>query len=462
MERVYVMTTDRKSPGRILLTILRNTQTRSLLALALLASGCSKQEEAAVAPPVQAQVAPRTILRQSTVRESIPQSEFASEKIESKLPVYEILMDPQDLMRMDQNPRGEERYPATFKATGVVHKDAKIRYRGQWARTWPKKPLKIFFSDEQPVDGQKRLNLNSCFRDTSFIREPLAYHIYRAAGMPAGESKLVRVHLNGEFRGLYVQVEQPDKRFLKRKDLKGATIVKAASNTKQSDERFFGSADEYRMHYEQETQKDHDIAPALKQFCEQIETAPDALEFFQSNVDLDNYINYLAANVFCQNWDSYNKNHFLIYNAADSKKWFVLPWDLDRTLGDHWDWSFGRADLPIELGTEQAPGVTGWNRMKNKFFTHPELRKKLADRLETLLKTELTPEKLDPILDEMHAAIKAEAALDYQRWPNPTGATWWRDEGVGLDRSVATVKQFIRDRREFLQAAIPQLRAGAE
>ena len=69
-----------------------------------------------------------------------------------------------------------------------MHKDAKIRYRGQWARTWPKKPLKIFFSDEQPFDGQKRLNLNSGFRDTSFIREPLAYHIYRAAGMPAGES----------------------------------------------------------------------------------------------------------------------------------------------------------------------------------------------------------------------------------------------------------------------------------
>jgi hypothetical protein len=113
----------------------------------------------------------------------------------------------------------------------------------------------------------------------------------------------------------------------------------------------------------------------------------------------------------------------------------------------------------MELGTEQAPGVTGWNRMKNKFFSHPGLRKKLADRLETLLKTEFTPEKLDPILEEMHAAIKVEAALDYKRWPNPGGATWWRN-GIGLDRSVATVKQYIRDRREFLLAAIPQLRAA--
>ena len=460
MERVSVMTTNRKSPARRLF-ISRNVVAGSLLALATLAFGCSKQEEATEAPPVQAQVAPRSILRQSTARERTFQAEFASEKIESKLPVYEILMDPEDLMRMDQNPRGEDLYPIAFKANGVIYNDAKIRYRGQWARTWPKKPLKIFFTDEQPFESQKRLNLNSCFRDPSFIREPLAYHIYRAAGVPAGESKLVRVHLNGEFRGLYVQVEQPDKGFLKRKDLKGATIIKAASAMKQSDERFFDSEDAYRMHYEQETQKDEDAAPTLKQFCQELESTHDALEFFQTNVELDNYINYLAASVFCQNWDSYNKNHFLIYNAADSKKWFVLPWDLDRTLGDHWDWSFGRADLPVELGTEQAPGVTGWNRMKNKFFSHPELRKKLADRLETLLKTEFTPEKLDPVLEELHATIKSEAALDYKRWPNPSGATWWRNERIGLDRSVATVKQYIRDRREFLLAELPKLRSAA-
>src|SRR5687767_9813303 len=286
---------------QILFQIISKAARPSLVAAVLLAAGCSKQEEAIDAPAVQAQVAPRPIIRQTVERTTA--AEFATEKIESKLPVYEIVMDPQDLLRMDQSPRGEELYPVAFKANGVVYNDAKIRYRGQWARTWPKKPLKIFFSDEQPFEGQKRLNLNSSFRDPSFIREPLAYHIYRAADVPAGESKLVRVHLNGEFRGLYVQVEQPDKGFLKRKDLKGATIVKTISAMKQSDERVLHSVDEYRMHYEQETQKDQDIFPALKKFCEQIESSPDALEFFQANVDLEKYINYLAASVFAQNWD---------------------------------------------------------------------------------------------------------------------------------------------------------------
>ena len=72
-------------------------------------------------------------------------------------------MKPEDLESMDMNPRGEETYPATFTANGVTYENVKIRYRGQWARTWPKKPLKIFFNDEKLFEGQQRLNLNSSF-----------------------------------------------------------------------------------------------------------------------------------------------------------------------------------------------------------------------------------------------------------------------------------------------------------
>ena len=212
------------------------------------------------------------------------------------------------------------------------------------------------------------------------------------------------------------------------------------------------------MHYEQETQKEDEIYDELKQFCDGLASEKDALAFFEKNVDLEKYINYLAATALAQNWDGYNKNHFLVYDAKGSKKWFVLPWDLDRALGDHWDWSFGRANLPLELGTQRLPGVTGWNRMLDRFMSHPELRARLANRIEELLEKEFTTEKLDPVIDQMHAAIKAEAELDYRRWPNESGMTWWRNEKVGLDASVKAVKKFIRDRREFLRAEVARVR----
>jgi spore coat protein H len=426
---------------------------------------CGQQEPPAAEIQTHAQLdyqqrRPAVTVRPRFYQERPSESFAVPANVESKLPIYDIQMRAEDLEMIDMNPRGDDLYPAKFTANGTAFNDVKIRYRGQWARTWPKKPLKLFFSKENPFAGQRRLNLNSSFRDPSFLREVIAYRIYQAAGVPASRCQLVRVHLNGEFRGLYVQVEQPDQAFLKRNNLKGLTIVKANSPMKQADERAHATADEFRMHYEQETQKDEDAFAALKQFCEGLENTPNALEFFEANVDLEKYINYLAASALCQNWDSYNKNHFLVFDQKESKKWFVLPWDLDRSMGDHWDWSFGRADLPIALGTREMPGVTGWNRMADRFFSHPELRKRLADRIEKLIETEFMPEKLDPIIDELHAAMKPEAELDYRRWPNTQGMSWWRNEKIALAESVDTVKQFIRDRREFLRNEIPKLRGG--
>jgi hypothetical protein len=96
--------------------------------------------------------------------------------------------------------------------------------------------------------------------------------------------------------------------------------------------------------------------------------------------------------------------------------------------------------------------------MLDRFMSHPQLRTRLANRIEELLEKEFTPEKLDPVIDQMHGAIKAEAELDYRRWPNADGMEWWRNEKVGLDASVKTVKKFIRDRREFLRAEVARVR----
>ncbi len=423
--------------------------------------GCGERKEA---PPVAQPISSKPAAVSVAAREPSPErvaperQVAATEKVESKLPIYEIQMKREDLGAMDRNFYGQELYPATFVSDGEVFPNVKIRYRGAWARTWPKKPLKIFFNDDKPFKTLHRLNLNSSFRDPSFIRESLAYHIYRACGAPASQSQLVRVQMNGQFRGVYVQVEQPDKEFLKRYNLKGAPMVKAISRMKQSDERDLGSVEVYRRHYEQENQKENDIFPALRDFCHELAQTSDPATFFEKNVDLEKYINYLAATTLCQNWDGYNKNHFLVYDAKGSKKWFLLPWDLDRALGDHWDWSFGRADLPIELGTHADPGVTGWNHLMDRFFSHPELRKRLADRLQQLLEIEFTLQKLGPVIDQMQAAVESEAPLDYRRWPSH-GNGMYRDDRVPVAQSIETVKRFIEDRRAFLLAELPRFRA---
>ena len=365
-----------------------------------------------------------------------------------QLPCYELKMEPTDFMALERNAFANDTYPATFVANGQVYDRVQVRYRGQWARSWPKKPLKIFFNHDKLFEAHHCLNLNSGWRDPAFVRETLAYQTYAACGVPAPESRMVRLELNGQFRGLYVEIEQPEKAFLSRVHLKGAAVFKAISRSNQADERSLGREESYRAHYDMETQKDEGFRE-LRRFCQGLSRATNTLDFFTQRVDLEKYINYLAASTLIQHWDGFNKNHFLVYDARDSQKWFVVPWDLDRTFGDHWHGSFEEAHLPVLLGTRQLPGVTGWNRLADRFFSEPALRARFLDRLEELLAKEFTTEKLFPVLDRLESEIGPEAALDRRRWPGPTG---------DLPSGIAQVKRFIERRRAYLLRELKDLR----
>jgi spore coat protein H len=369
---------------------------------------------------------------------------------ESKLPVYELKLERDDLMRLEQSAFSNQTVPATFIAAGQVFDKVRLRYRGQWARSWPKKPLKIFFNANKPFQGRHRLNLNSGWRDPAFVRECLAYQVYAACGALAPTSRMVRVQMNGHFRGLYVEVEQPDKAFAKRMHLDGASIYKASSRSNQADERDLGVEAVYRRHYKKETKQTEGYTD-LVQFCRELARTTDTLDFFTRHMDIDRYVNFLAATALCQNWDGFDKNHFLLYDGEGSHKWFVIPWDLDRTFGDHWNWSFDEFRLPAILGTRQAPGVTGWNRLEDRFLSEPSLRARFLNRLQDLLEHEFTKEKLFPILDRLESDIGPEAALDRQRWPAFGPAN-------DLHQGIAQVKRFIEQRRAFLLNELSQLR----
>ncbi len=367
---------------------------------------------------------------------------------DTHLPLYEILIDPADFLALDQNAFSNETRPAVFIADGEVHDHIRVRYRGAFARSWPKKPIKVFLNDDGPFAGQEHLNLNSGWRDPAFIREALAYHIYRACGAPASNSRLIRLHVNNQFNGLYIEVEQPDKFFLRRLNLKGASIYKASSQANMADERDLGSPEAYRSHYEKETQKTEDHGD-LQLFCQELARTKNVVEFFTQRVDLDKYVNYLAATALTQNWDAYNKNHFIVFDARGSAKWFIVPWDLDRTLGDYWDWTYNKADLPILLGTRSRPGITGWNRLMDRFFSQATLRIQFANRLRELLESEITPEKLFPVLDRLEADAAPEAFLDRQRWPSPSS---------NFHQGIEEVKRFIERRRAYLLREVGKLR----
>lgn len=407
--------------------------------------------------------APVEIAALAAPAETKPSQNAALPAPDSKIPVYELKMEVSDLRQLERSAFGNTSFPATFIAGGVTYEHVQVRFRGQWSRSWPKKSFKIYFNSNQLFEEHGVLNLNSGWRDPAMIREPLGYYIYAACGVPASHSRMVRLQLNGQFRGLFVEVEPVDKVLLSRNNLKGAEVYKAVSHQNDADERYLGDAMAYIGQYEREGKQGKSKPPEapltpeqqadglrnLQAFCKELSVAKDKADFFQKNLDVDKYINYLAATVLIQNWDSYNKNHYLVYDAQQSHKWLVIPWDLDRTFGDHWNQSFGEAQFPLLQGTHTLPGITGWNRLEDKFLSVPAFRTRFLNRLSELLAKEFTTEKLFPILDRYQAALATDATLEYRRWPRYNGS---------FQEGIAGVKAYIEERRDFLLGEIKRMR----
>lgn len=364
----------------------------------------------------------------------------------------DLRMTPAAIQQLEANKHSNETVDANLTTDGVTNVPVKVRYRGRWSRSWDKSPLKVFVPTNA-IDGRSSLNLNSTYRDPSWIRERLAYHVHEAAGVPASKTRFVEVRFNSKFHGAYVDVEQVDSHFLKARGLKGGEAYKAVGAGAAADERRLSPEIRYQREYEKQT-KGKTNYQSLVAFCEALDKTTDVDRFFQEHVDLDRYINYLAANILIQNWDGLNKNHVLVREPGPSGKWFVVPWDVDRTFGD-WPAStsggaFNMYKLPIELGIQSSPGVTGWNRLQNRFWQSKALRNRLATRLEQLLATEFTAARLDPVIDAWAAEIRTRADVDRLAWG--TGSQ------MGLAGGIREIKDFIAHRRTFVEAALPALR----
>ncbi|MCB1098913.1 MAG: CotH kinase family protein, partial [Verrucomicrobiae bacterium] len=252
-----------------------------------------------------------------------------------QLPHYQVWMPSENWDAMNDDARSDSLNKAMFIAGNKAY-PVQVRCRGDFARSWPKKSYKIIFAGGRAFNGHERINLNSGQKDVSYLREPLAYSVYRDLGVPTSESGFARLDVNGKFWGLYIEVEQPNEEFLEKRGWKDATLYKTSTRNYRSDERDLGDEEAFSQHYEKETRRDESYSD-LAEFCKGIAAPRDLKQWIAENVERDVYLGYLCGTALIQNFDCYNKNH-LLARRSDGK-WSALPWDLDRTLGD---WENGR------------------------------------------------------------------------------------------------------------------------
>jgi spore coat protein CotH len=115
---------------------------------------------------------------------------------------------------------------ADMNVDGVTYANVGVRFRGNTSYTqlptqpqqgWEKKSFNIdldWLVQGQDIYGFDHLNFNNGFHDPTFLREVLSYHVMSRHGV-APRANWIRLHLNGTYWGVYINVQQPNKDMMK-------------------------------------------------------------------------------------------------------------------------------------------------------------------------------------------------------------------------------------------------------
>ena len=132
---------------------------------------------------------------------------------------YYISCDPADFAMIYENYEDDIYIPATVTYKGQTWEDTRMRIRGDGSRIYKKKSLKIKFDGDLFYTGRETLNLNADIADKSYMHAYLSSMLFNQTGYPCFESEHVKLYLNGEYLGLYIQIENMDEDFLKARGL---------------------------------------------------------------------------------------------------------------------------------------------------------------------------------------------------------------------------------------------------
>lgn len=296
----------------------------------------------------------------------------------------------------------------------VFYDSIGFRARGNSSLSSQKKSFKIDFNrfvSAQKFEGLEELNLNGEHNDVSIMRSFLAQHLLRTAGLAASRTSYVKLYVNNEYKGLYINVEHLDDEFL---DLRFPT--EANGNLWKcyygADLTWWGSnPSSYQAVYELKTNKDSANYTALLNFINVLNNVPSV--YFpcaiQEVLDVDLFLRNIALEILMGQWDgyAYNKNNYYLYQREGDSKMVYLSYDLDNTFGIDWfniNWAL-RNVYAWSPGNQARPLYT-------KLMAVPYFKDRFTFHMLDILNTIWNVSELQLLLEEKQQLISPAALLD--------------------------------------------------
>jgi len=391
--------------------------------------------------------------------------------------------------------------PAKVIVDGTTYPLVGVKFRGQSSfghvPAGSKRSLNLsmdFIDGDQTLYGYKTINLLNCNGDASFLSSILFSQL-ASDYLPTPKANMVKVVVNGESWGIYSNVQQFNKDFLKEfyGTTAGARWKVAGSPQADGGLRYLGDdIAPYRQRFEIKSRDDDDSWNALIHLCKvlnetPIENLPTAIEPI---LNVDGVLRFLAIDVAVVNSDGYwtRASDYSIY--LDPRGTFhILPHDMNESFrGGGGPPGRGLPGPPPEqLGAPAdnlAPGAPfgrpqGFGRpggrgpggpghggptldplvgldsermpLRSRLLAVPQYRKLYLQYLRTIAEKNLAPKTLPPLIAHYRNLIDSEVQIDTRKMLSydafATATAPLQDNQVVAPGSI---NDFIEQRRDFL------------
>jgi len=311
----------------------------------------------------------------------------------------------------------------------AMHPNAVVTLRGKSSSRSPLKSYKIKLQDNAGKwRGQKSVNLLKHPYDLIRVRNTLSFEYFKQIpDFTSLRTQLVQLHVKDLTSnppsdrfvdyGLFEQIEQPNKDFLRMHGLDPEGHLYKASNFE-----FYRYRDQLKLTsdpgYDQkqfesilEIKGSQDHSKLLEMVDDVNDMTQNIDTIFDRHFDRDNFLTWTAVNILFDNTDT-NTQNFLLYSPLNSDKWFFLPWDYDGAWEYDELWEKKRAQGNWRNGLSLYWGSV----LQNRFFKNPKNVEQLTQKMKELKKI-ITPERTKQILDQYQKTVttflKREPDISY-------------------------------------------------
>jgi hypothetical protein len=336
-----------------------------------------------------------------------------------------------------------------YEETGElgVTLDAGVKIFGAWSRANDQRSMSIFargrygfgkleypLFPELAYDSFESIVLRNAGNDwtVSNMRDVMATSLMDGSGLETQAYRPVAVYLNGEYWGFYNIREKVNEHFLDDKiDVDKSEINLLVANGEVSE----GSNDSY-----------NELISYIRDNSLVIQ---DNFDYVANQIDIDNLLTYLVAQIYFDNWD-WPGNNIKFWNSP-STKWRWILYDTDFAFGP-WDASAYNKDTLSFALEENGPGWPNppWATLLfRKLVENTQFRNQFinqfADEFNSRFKADSVTQHIDAIANRM----EPEMENHFQRWGDGKTVSDWQWEVDRLrtfsDNRLPFLKSYIRN-----------------